>query len=196
MFTGLVEQVGVIREVRRDRGGETLRIEAHFDGVPERGESICVSGACLTVESATAEAFTVFASAETLDKTTLANAGVGRRVNLERALRIGDRLGGHFVSGHVDGQGRVRRLVRRGEAHEIAVEVPSELLRYLPSKGSVTIDGVSLTVNKTEGGAILVTVIPHTWDATTFTALTAGTTVNLEIDILARYVASELFAKL
>ena len=192
MFTGLVEAIGTLREVRRDRGGMTLRVEARFEELPAKGDSICVSGACLTVESTTTESFTVFASAETLARTTLEDAGPGRRVNLERALRVGDRLGGHFVTGHVDGVVRVRRVARRGESHEMAVEVPVDLRRFIAMKGSVTIDGVSLTVNGQEGGAVLVTAIPLTWETTTLAGLSAGTAVNLEVDILARYVASSL----
>jgi len=192
MFTGLVEAIGTLREVRRDRGGMTLRVEAHFDELPAKGDSICVSGACLTVESASAESFTVFASAETLMRTTLADAGTGRKVNLERALLVGARLGGHFVTGHVDGRGRARRVTQRGESHEVAVEVPVELRRFVAEKGSITIDGVSLTVNGVEGGAVLVTVIPHTWENTTLAGLSSGAAVNLEVDILARYVESVL----
>jgi riboflavin synthase len=191
MFTGIVETVGTIRQVRRERGGATLSVAAALAG--ERlaiGESIAVSGACLTVEKTTPEGFEAFASAETLSRTTLGGASAGRKVNVERALRADGRLGGHLVLGHVDGRGRVRQAIPSGEARQVAIRAPEEIRRFLAPKGSITVDGVSLTVNAVRSGEFTVMIIPHTAAATTLDGLRPGDEVNLEADVVARYVAS------
>jgi riboflavin synthase len=190
MFTGIIETVGTIRDIRGDRGGRTLHVEAALPGEPlVLGESIAVSGPCLTVEEILPRGFRVFASAETLSRTTLGSVRSGTRVNLERAMRADGRLGGHIVAGHVDGIGRVRSVSSSGEAREVTIEAPPEVLPFLAAKGSVSVDGVSLTVNAVTGDAFRLVVIPHTLAATTLAGIATGTDVNLEADVVARYVA-------
>ncbi|MBT3908104.1 MAG: riboflavin synthase, partial [Rhodospirillaceae bacterium] len=153
------------------------------------GASICCSGACLTVIDKGSEWFAAMVSAETLSKTTLSDWKVGTPVNLERALRMGDELGGHIVSGHVDGVGTLDASETEGDSTRMIFEAPSDLIRFIAPKGSITIDGVSLTVNDVTDNTFGINVIPHTQEATTLGALSVGGTVNLEIDMLARYVA-------
>ncbi len=193
MFTGIIEVVGTLRDVRHERGGATLVVDAAFASGPLAvGESISVSGPCLTVERVVAGGFEAFASAETLKRTTLAHVRAGKAVNLERALRADGRFGGHIVSGHVDGVGRVRHVTSHGEAHELAVDAPAEVRPFLAAKGSIAIDGVSLTVNTVRGAEFAVMVIPHTWAHTTLGGLRPGDPVSLEADVIARYVAAML----
>jgi len=128
-------------------------------------------------------------SGETLSKTNLGRWRVGSRLNLERSLRVGDELGGHFVSGHVDGRGTVRRIAPESGSHRLTIEAPRELARYIAPKGSIAIDGVSLTVNEVDGASFGLNIIPHTWSATTLGDLRAGAEVHIEIDMLARYIA-------
>ena len=193
MFTGIVEVVGRVREVRPERGGLLIGVDAAFASGPlVTGESIAVSGPCLTVETVRPWGFEAFASSETSARTTLARLRPGAAVNLERALRADGRLGGHIVAGHVDGVGRVRRVSAAGEAREVTLVAPPEVARYLAPKGSVAVDGVSLTVNRVRGAEFSVMVIPHTLRATTVAALAPGAEVNLEADLLARYVEALL----
>ena len=193
MFTGIIEVVGTLHDLRHERGGATLVVDAAFPSGPlVVGESIAVSGPCLTVERVVTGGFEAFASAETLRRTTLAHLRAGRAVNLERALRADGRLGGHLVTGHVDGVGRVRHVTARGEAHEIAVDAPAEVRPFLAAKGSISIDGVSLTVNTVRGAEFAVMVIPHTLAQTTLGRLRPGDEVSLEADVIARYVAAML----
>ena len=152
------------------------------------GDSIAVDGVCLTVESLAGASFTAIAGRETLAKTTLANAEVGRRVHLERALAVGDRLGGHLVQGHVDGVGRVISAEQAGESLVAWFAPPPELARYIAVKGSICIDGVSLTVNELAGDDFRINLIPHTTAVTHLGSLRAGDRVNLETDVLAKYV--------
>ena len=189
MFTGIVTDRGRVRSVRR-RGDTRIEIETAYDTASLAiGASVCCAGCCLTVIDKGPGWFAVEASAETLSRTTLGNWAEGAPVNLERALRAGDELGGHIVSGHVDGVGVLASAAPEGDSLRLTFEVPDGLCRFIASKGSVTVDGVSLTVNEAAGNRFGVNVIPHTRQATTLGALKAGDRVNLEIDMLARYVA-------
>jgi riboflavin synthase len=189
MFTGIITDVGELRRV--DDTAETrMEIGTSYDlQSVEMGASICNSGVCLTVVEKGLDWFAVEVSQETLSKTTLGGWTVGTRINLERALKVGDELGGHIVSGHVDGVGRLVSVNSVGESVCMTFEAPIELARFIAAKGSVTIDGVSLTVNEVEGNRFTVNIIPHTQDVTTLGNLVPNDTVNLEIDMLARYVA-------
>jgi riboflavin synthase len=188
MFTGLVECTGLLRD-RSERGpGMRLGFLAPLGGLV-LGESVCVSGACLTVIEARNDGFDVDATVETLDRTTLGRLSPGDPVNLERAIRAGDRLGGHFVTGHVDGLAEVLGTESAGEALNVRLGTAPTLLRYVASKGSVALDGVSLTVNTVEPGAFSVMLIPHTLAITTLRSLAPGRLLNLEVDLVARYVA-------
>jgi riboflavin synthase len=190
MFTGLVTHTGTLA-ARMPRGpGARLAFAAGFeDGPLALGESIAVDGACLSVDRILPEGFEVDASAETLARTTLGKLAIGGRVHLERALRAGDRLGGHFVSGHVDGVGALVERKPSGDSTWMAFRLPGELARFVAEKGSITVDGVSLTVNRAEGDQFEVTLIPHTLAKTKLGALMPGSEVNLEVDLIARYVA-------
>lgn len=194
MFTGIVQAVGVLARSEERRGDRRMafdirelarRVDAVRLGV---GESIAVSGACLTVVACDGTLFEADVSRETLALTTLGRLPVGARVNLEAALRAGDPLGGHLMSGHVDGIARVVALRDDGRSLRVDVEVPAGLERYIAPKGSVALDGVSLTVNAVDGPRFGVNLIPHTVAVTTFADLAAGRELNLEVDMLARYV--------
>jgi len=190
MFTGIVTDVGEILAVEPLEVGRRLTISTSYDTADiALGASIACNGACLTVVEKGEGQFAVDVSGETLDKTTVGEWTVGSRINLERALRAADELGGHLVLGHVDGLARVASLTREGESHRIEIEVPDELKKYVASKGSVTLDGVSLTVNKVRDRLFGVNIITHTWENTSLAGLEAGAMVNLEIDVIARYVA-------
>ena len=189
MFTGLVQSVGTIAGIEARAQSKRLRIAAQLR--PEDrilGASVAVSGVCLTVVSATAESFEVDAAFETLAKTTLESFRVGTAVNLEPALRVGDALGGHLVSGHVDGVGRLRSRGPRGDAILMWFDVPAELRRFIAEKGSICIDGISLTVNEIDKSGFAVGLIPHTLSVTTLGDRRVGDRVNLEVDLIARYV--------
>jgi riboflavin synthase len=195
MFTGIVQEIGAIRRIESLAGagtGEDRRIEVSFVNIARErlnlGDSICVDGVCLTVAALGAATFHADVSGETLRVTTLGAKAAGARVNLEPSLRAGDSLGGHWVSGHVDGIAEV--LATADDARSLRVEfaAPKPLARYIARKGSVTLDGVSLTVNAVDGVKFAVNLIPHTLDVTTLGSLAPGARVNLEIDLLARYV--------
>lgn len=189
MFTGIVTDVGRVQSVA-DRGDRRFVLATSFDmDKVDIGASISCAGCCLTVVEKSPGRFSVDASAETLSVTTLDEWREGTEVNLERALRLGDELGGHLVSGHVDGVGQVVSVREEGASHRILFEAPQEIARFIASKGSIAVDGVSLTVNEVDGRRFGVNIIPHTWIETTFRRLAAGSRVNLEIDLLARYVA-------
>jgi len=191
MFTGIVLDVGRI-EAREARGGD-LRLTIGFTRLdPKRvavGDSICVQGCCLTATAVSGTSFAADLSRETLALTTLGELAVGAAVNLEPSLRAGDALGGQLLSGHVDGVGEIRSL--GGDARSLRLEItaPAVLARYLAPKGSIAVDGVSLTVNSVDGPSFAVNIIPHTQTATTLGSAEAGTRVNLEIDQVARYLA-------
>jgi len=189
MFTGIITDVGRVRRARRGKLLD-LTIATAFDATAiPLGASIACSGACLTVVSVESGAFTVQASVETLARTTLGDWEEGTPVNLEKSLRLGDELGGHLVSGHVDGMARI--VERRPEAESVrfVFEAPEELTPFIAPKGSVALDGVSLTVNEVAQNRFGVNIIPHTLACTNFGALRAGERMNLEIDLIARYVA-------
>ncbi len=193
MFTGIVTALGEVAEVAPLGGGRDMRIRiatptGWLQGA-ELGASICCSGCCLTVVELAEGHFAVDASAETLSKTTLGDWRTGRRVNLERSLRMGDELGGHIVSGHVDGLGQVVSSTPEGGSTRWRFRLPPALSRFVAAKGSVTVDGVSLTVNEVEGAEFGVNLIPHTSEVTSLGTLRPGDAVNIEIDMLARYVA-------
>lgn len=190
MFTGIVTDIGRVRSVRQTERDRRYEIETAWDtaGI-DLGASISHAGCCLTVTEKGPGWFVVEVSGETLSRTTLGDWREGDPVNLERAARLGDELGGHIVSGHVDGLGRVVSVTPEGGSHRIDIEAPPPLHRYIAAKGSITVDGVSLTVNAVEGQVFGLNIIPHTWNATTLGGLKAGDAVNLEIDMLARYLA-------
>ncbi len=188
MFTGLVEAMGTLVQ-RRMRGREAqLVIESPFSDLV-LGESIAVDGVCLTVTSFEGGTFHLDASSETLEKTTLGKLGHNQRVNLERALPVGGRLGGHIVSGHVDGVGTIAEQKASGGAMEVTFRAPAELMRFIAEKGSICVSGVSLTVNHVKNDTFDVMLIPHTREKTSLDGLRVGESVNLEVDLLARYVA-------
>jgi len=193
MFTGIITDIGTIR-ASEQRGDLRLTIGCGYDmeGVAI-GASIACSGACLTVVAKDADSFTVDVSAETVARTAPGLWDVGGRLNLERAAKVGDELGGHIVTGHVDGVGSVLSVAAEGDSHRVEFRVPDNIAPLVAAKGSITIDGVSLTVNEVvdENGLtrFSINLIPHTWDVTTLGSLAVGRPVNLEIDILARYLA-------
>lgn len=195
MFTGIVQAVGTIESVTPLQGGVRLTIEAGGLELSDvaLGDSICVQGACLTVVAAAGRRLSFDVSRETLDCTVgLARPG---NVNLEKSLALGDKLGGHLVTGHVDGVGEVLAFDAAGESRLLRVRAPQELARYLARKGSVTIDGVSLTVNRVENADFEVNLIPHTLQVTTLKRLAPGARVNLEVDLIARYLERMLAAR-
>ena len=187
MFTGIVTHTAAIASAQPHQGGLRLAVPNAFGEAPALGESVAVNGCCLTVTQADA-LLNFDLSAETLARTA-PRWRAGERVNLERALRASDRLGGHFVSGHVDGAATLMHIAPLGEAHALRLEAPPALARFLAEKGSVTLDGVALTVNRAEGARFDVCIIPHTWAHTTLSERRPGDALNLEIDLLARYAA-------
>jgi riboflavin synthase len=188
MFTGLIDDVGVVERIERTEAGRELRVSSRYSDLAE-GESIAVNGACLTVREHGAGWFSVAAVVTTLDRTTIGRWAAGRRVNLERALRLGDRLGGHIVQGHVDAVGAVESVHRRDDALLVDVRVPEELEPLMIPHGSVAIDGVSLTVNAMPSPGILqLSLIEYTWTHTTLGALHAGDGVHVEADMIGKYV--------
>lgn len=192
MFTGIVTATGTVREAKHAAEGLTLKIGASYRGL-RRGESIAVDGACLTVERLGKGWFTVHVVATSLERTNLGQYTRGRKVNLERALRVGDRLGGHLVQGHVDGVGRVERVWQSGDAWLMDIRVPAEVARVTIHLGSITVDGVSLTVNAIPGpGIIQLSLIPFTFEHTTLGSRKPGDGVHLEGDTIGKYVASLL----
>ena len=196
MFTGIIEAVGSIGQV--ETKGTDLRLRVDADGLDlsdvRIGDSIAVSGVCLTAVGCSAGGFSADVSRETLEHTTLSAARSGVRVNLEKALAAGARLGGHLVSGHVDGVGVVRERRRDGQSLRLGIEAPASLARYIAPKGSICVDGVSLTVNGVDGVRFELNIVPHTAQQTTLASLAAGQRVNLEVDLIARYLERLLSA--
>ncbi|QDG53767.1 riboflavin synthase [Persicimonas caeni] len=189
MFTGLVADLGTIKAIRQTGENWTLTVRTAFDMASvEMGESIAVNGACLTVTQMGDDTFSVEASPETLRRTTLGDRKVGDKVHLERALRMGDRLGGHMVLGHVDGVGKLVAKRREKNAWLLDFDAPEQVARYLIEKGSVAIDGVSLTVNTVDANRFGVAIIPHTSEHTNLTDYAVGRRVNLESDVIGKYV--------
>jgi riboflavin synthase len=189
MFTGIIQGLGTLFEKRPAGGGMIFGIEADFDLTdPEEGESIAVNGACLTARNIKGNRFYVDVSPESIRRTGLGTLQSGSRVNLERALRLSDRLGGHLVSGHVDAQGQVRERRNAGDFTLFTFSIDAALTKYVVEKGSITSNGVSLTVNSCERDQFSVSIIPHTLSVTTLGLLRQGDRVNLEVDIIGKYV--------
>lgn len=190
MFTGLITDLGRVRSVESSAGGARLVVETAYDMAPVAiGASIACSGACMTVVEKGADWFAVDVSAESMARTTIGDWKPGARINLEQSLRLGDELGGHLVSGHVDAVATVLERRPDGDSLRVSFQIPEEYEGFIASKGSVALDGVSLTVNEVESARFGVNIIPHTAERTSFGALEAGDSVNLEVDLIARYVA-------
>jgi riboflavin synthase len=189
VFTGIVETTGIVRAVHSLAQSARIVVEGgHFLDHPRVGDSVAVNGACLTIVQVAGDTFEADLSGETLARTTLGTLHPGDAVNLEAPLALGDRLGGHLVQGHVDGVGRVVRRWQEGDAWWLDVAAPPALTRYIVEKGSIAVDGVSLTVAAREGDRFTICLIPHTCAVTTLGALQPGACMNLEVDILAKYV--------
>lgn len=189
MFTGLVEEVGALAEIRPAGNAVHLKIKSSkvLDGV-QLGDSIAVNGICLTVTAYDKTSFTVDVVPETMRRTTLHELSAGSPVNLERAMQMGGRFGGHIVSGHIDGVGRMISIAEEDIAKVVRISAPPNVLRYVVEKGSITIDGVSLTVMDVDSESFRVSIIPHTWQVTVLRHRRVGSTVNLEVDIIGKYV--------
>jgi len=195
VFTGIIEEIGVIREIRFLSEGATVDISAKLIAPGLKiGDSICVDGVCLTATQIGTDSFYCDISAETLNRSNFKNCRPGARVNLERSLQVGERLGGHFVLGHVDDIGRLAGKVSSGQGYEMTFDFPAELERYIVFKGSIAVNGISLTIASLQKSSFSVSVIPHTYQATNLSQLRIGDTVNLEVDVLGRYF--ERFFKL
>jgi riboflavin synthase len=194
MFTGIIQNQGTVKTLEKN-SGKDLRviIETDMDlAKTPIGASICCSGVCLTVVDKGSDYFAVDVSEETLSKSELSLWKTGMHINLEPSLKLGDELGGHFVFGHTDGQAKVESVKQAGDSHVVTLSVPGALTGFIAPKGSVTLDGVSLTVNDVRGSTFTVNIIPHTWEITTLGRIKAGDKLNIEIDMLARYVARAL----
>ena len=194
MFTGIIEGVGTIRALKQKDDG--VEIEIGCDFYLERsnvGDSIAVNGCCLTITSRLGKSFWADLSTETLDVTTFGEAREGDPVNLERALQLGQRLGGHLVQGHIDSVGKIKEIKALPGGVEFFIEIPRNFVRYVVEKGSLAVDGVSLTVNRCDATGCTVTVVPHTTLKTTFSRLAVGHLVNLEVDIIGKYVEKLTF---
>jgi riboflavin synthase alpha subunit len=188
VFTGIVRELGRIVSAQENGGGVRLRIQAtETAGVAAPGDSVAVNGCCLTVTAVADGALEFDAVPETLDRTTLGGLGQGAEVNLEPALRAGEPLGGHFVQGHVDGRGRVAALDREGDGARLRLELGAELLRYCVEKGSIAIDGVSLTIAALHDDGVEIALVPFTLEHTTLAGRRPGDDVNVEVDLLAKY---------
>ncbi|MCY3772341.1 MAG: riboflavin synthase [Gemmatimonadetes bacterium] len=193
MFTGIVETTGAVLTLDGDRDGLKLTVEAPAMSAGfQPGDSVAVNGVCLTVVDTADEVFSVEIVPETVSRTTFGNLGVGDRVNLERPLRLSDRIDGHLVQGHVDGVGRIAAREERGNSLWYEVEIPDDLTPFVIEKGSVALDGISLTIASLTGNLAAVSIIPHTASITTFGNRRSGDEVNIEVDMVGRYVASLL----
>jgi riboflavin synthase len=188
VFTGLIQDLGRVREVDRSDDGVTLRVDSSLAPELALGDSVAINGVCLTATEVDGGGFAAEVMNETLQRSSLRDASAGATVNVELPLRASDRLGGHVVQGHVDGVGTVRSVTTDGFARRVEIETPSDLLRYVVSKGSVAVDGVSLTVAGLSDASFTVSLIPETLERTNLGAAQAGTRVNLEVDVLAKYV--------
>lgn len=192
MFTGIITDIAKVRSIEKT-GDTRFEFTTSFDTTKiDLGASIACNGACMTVIETGDDWFAIEASAESLDKTTLGDLSVGSKVNLEQATRVGDELGGHIVSGHVDGVAVLTKRIPEGDSLRLTFEVPEAFAKYIASKGSVTLEGVSLTVNEVDGNTFGINLIPHTQTHTTLGSKHPGDRINFEIDMLARYVARML----
>lgn len=188
MFTGLIADLGEILGVERSAEGVRLRVASSLAAELDEGDSIAVNGVCLTATAVDGDCFSADVMNETLSLSSLAEAGAGTAVNLELAMRLEDRLGGHMVQGHVDGVGRITAVTEDGFSRRVRVEAAPELLRYMVYKGSITVDGISLTVAELDDRSFTVSLIPETLERTNLGRAEPGATVNLEVDVLAKYV--------
>lgn len=190
MFTGIITDVGTVTRVDDTRGDKRFEITTNWDmtDVP-MGASIACSGCCLTVIAKTKNSFSVDVSAESLSKTNLGSWVEGTKINLESSLKFGDELGGHLVSGHVDGLATLLSMTPDGDSFRLKIRAPQDLKQFIAPKGSIALNGISLTVNEVEDDVFGINIIPHTWDVTTMGQSKAGDAINMEIDMLARYVA-------
>ena len=188
MFTGIVTDIGKVKELVRQGDLKVVITTSYDTNFIPMGASICCSGVCLTVVDKGECWFAVEVSKETTDSTTVGSWKVGTAVNLERSLQLKDELGGHIVSGHVDGTAELMALEKEGDSHRLSLLVEPKLAKFIAPKGSITLEGVSLTVNSVEGNGFGVNIIPHTWENTSFKFLTTGNYLNIEIDVIARYV--------
>ncbi len=189
MFTGIISDIGTITKAQQS--GD-LRLEITCSFVPKTiklGDSIACNGVCLTVVGVLNNSFAVELSAETVNCTATNSWQIGKKLNLERSLKVGDTLDGHIVSGHIDGVATIQNIEKSGDSHILTISAPPELSKFIAQKGSVTLDGISLTVNHVENHQLSVNIIPHTWQNTTLNHRKIGDQLNLEIDMLARYVA-------
>jgi riboflavin synthase len=194
MFTGIIEGVGTVRSKRKKDDGVEIEIGCEFNlETMNVGDSISVNGCCLTVTSRLGKCFWADVSPETLQASTLSRLKENSPVNLERALVVGQRMGGHIVQGHVDGVGKVVDVIKHSAYREFVIEIPDGLVRYVVEKGSIAVDGVSLTVNKCDGARFSVMVIPHTSVSSTFNSMEISDLVNLEVDIIGKYVEKLTF---
>lgn len=196
MFTGIIQRMGVVEAIERSGGHGRLRVAAgSWSPAIELGESVAIEGVCLTVAEERAHILTFDVLQETFERTNLGDKKRGQRINLERALRVGDALGGHFVTGHVDGVGRVRKIAPLGRDWVLEVTAPPDLIAQLVRKGSVAVSGVSLTIVDLTRETFTVHLIPHTWHQTSLSALQPGDAVNLETDMIGKYVQRFLSAR-
>lgn len=193
MFTGIITALGTVTQVDTTRGDARFVINTPWDmGAVAMGASIACSGCCLTVVEKEGSSFTVDVSAESLSKTNLGDWITGTRINLEPSLKVGDELGGHIVSGHVDGLAIIEAITQDGDSHRLKIRAPQAFKHFIAPKGSVALDGISLTVNEVEDDIFGVNIIPHTWQVTTLGSRKVGDRLNFEVDPLARYVARML----
>lgn len=193
MFTGIVTDIGEVLSVDEDALDRTIKIKTSFDmHSVEIGASIACSGCCLTVTAKGDDWFDVQVSNETLSKTNIGSWQKGSKINLERSLKMGDELGGHMVTGHIDGLAKLEALEQVAGSHKLTFKVPGNFAKYIAQKGSITLDGISLTVNEVDGTQFSVNIIPHTWAVTTFASLKVGDSVHMEVDIMARYIQRAL----
>jgi riboflavin synthase len=189
MFTGLIEEVGKIKDVKASAGGITIKVQVEKAVEDIRiGDSVAVNGVCLTVTDIQGSTLSFDLSQETVSRSNLGSLKVGDPVNIERALKLSDRLGGHIVQGHVDTVGTVKRIIPRGEHTEFVIQFPQEFQDLVIEKGSVAVDGISLTINEIHGNEISINIIPHTIENTNLKYKKTGDSVNIEFDILGKYV--------
>ncbi|PCJ99840.1 MAG: riboflavin synthase [Zetaproteobacteria bacterium] len=193
MFTGLVQDIGVICSLDKTRADLRIEVETQMNlSAIQLGASICCSGCCLTVVDKTNSSFLFDVSAESLSKTIIGAWEVTTRINLEPSLKVGDEVGGHFVSGHVDATTKIVEILEDGGSYRLKIAIPSSLEMFIAPKGSVTLDGISLTVNDVDDTSFYVNIIPHTWSNTTLSDRHIGDDINIEIDMLARYAVNML----
>lgn len=189
MFTGIIEGVGVITAIRRGDGDISIDVDTGSAVIdPKIGESVALDGVCLTVVNAVGSILSFDISVETIARSIFKKVKVGDKLNIERAMRMGDRLGGHMVSGHVDCLGSFKRATPSGEGYEVEIELPKDGMKYVIEKGSISISGISLTVASKLASGITIAIIPHTWEVTSLGRLSAGEPVNIEYDMIGKYV--------